>query len=110
MRHEFLIRVIFGDDRDPISGGKPPLDLKIINHLKFNVMKTQVVSKFTDKVPALFEDIFKPWTELFDGGFLRKELHVPAVNIIDHKGQYVLSMSAPGLKKRILRSMWMATF
>ncbi|QEM07662.1 Hsp20/alpha crystallin family protein [Mucilaginibacter rubeus] len=62
-------------------------------------MKTQVVSKFTDKVPALFEDIFKPWTELFDGGFLRKELHVPAVNIIDHKGQYILSMSAPGLKK-----------
>jgi HSP20 family protein len=70
-------------------------------------MKTQAVSKikertpslFTDRMPAFFEDFFKPWNELFDGHFLRRELNVPAVNITDHKDQYILSMSAPGLKK-----------
>jgi len=70
-------------------------------------MKTQAVSRinekspalFTDRMPAFFEDFFKPWNELFDGHFFRKELNIPAVNISDHKNQYILSMSAPGLKK-----------
>ncbi|WDF79907.1 Hsp20/alpha crystallin family protein [Mucilaginibacter sp. AW1-7] len=70
-------------------------------------MKTHAVTKlaekapslFTDRMPALFEDFFRPWNELFDGHFLRRELNVPAVNITDHKNQYILSMSAPGLKK-----------
>ncbi len=62
-------------------------------------MKTQAVSKLTDKMPALFEDFFKPWNELFDGRLFRRELNVPAVNIADHKDQFVVSLSAPGLKK-----------
>jgi len=62
-------------------------------------MKTQSVSKFTEKVPALFEDIFKPWNELLDGRLFGKDLKVPAVNIADHKDHYLVSLSAPGLKK-----------
>ncbi|MCC8426406.1 Hsp20/alpha crystallin family protein [Mucilaginibacter sp. UR6-11] len=62
-------------------------------------MKTQAVTKLTDTVPALFEDLLKPWNELFEGRLFRKELKVPAVNITDHKDRYLVSMSAPGLKK-----------
>lgn len=62
-------------------------------------MKTQALSKFTERVPVVFEDLFKPWNELFDGGLFRKELTVPAVNIAEHKDHYLVSMSAPGLKK-----------
>lgn len=70
-------------------------------------MKTQGVTKFADKVPALltdrmpalFEDFFRPWNNLFDGGLLKRELNVPAVNVAEHKDHYLLSMSAPGLKK-----------
>lgn len=70
-------------------------------------MKTQAVSKikentpslFTDRMPAFFEDFFKPWNNLFDGGLLRREMNVPAVNVTEHKDHYLLSMSVPGLKK-----------
>jgi HSP20 family protein len=62
-------------------------------------MKTQAVSKFTERMPALFEDFFKPWNELFDGRLFKRELNVPAVNIADHKDQYLVSLSAPGLQK-----------
>jgi HSP20 family protein len=62
-------------------------------------MKTQAVSRFTEKVPALFEDFFRPWGNLFDGGLLKREMNVPAVNVAEHKDHYLLSMSAPGLKK-----------
>jgi HSP20 family protein len=62
-------------------------------------MKTQAVTKFTEKMPVLFEDLFKPWNELFDGRLFGKELKVPAVNIAEHKDHYLVSMSAPGLKK-----------
>jgi HSP20 family protein len=70
-------------------------------------MKTQAVSKFTermpslftDRMPALFEDFFRPWGNLFDGRLLKGEMNVPAVNIAEHKDHYLLSLSAPGLQK-----------
>lgn len=62
-------------------------------------MKTQGVTKFTERMPALFDDLFKPWNELFDNRLFGKELKVPPVNIADHKDHYLVSMSAPGLKK-----------
>jgi HSP20 family protein len=48
-------------------------------------MKTQAVTKFTERMPALFEDFFKPWNELFDGRLLKREMNVPAVNVAEHK-------------------------
>lgn len=62
-------------------------------------MKTQAISKFTEKVPALFEELIKPWNELFENRLFTKELKVPAVNITEHKDHYLVAMSAPGLKK-----------
>lgn len=62
-------------------------------------MKTQAVSKFNDTMPVLFEDLLKPWNELFDGRLFKKELKVPAVNITEHQDHYLVSLSAPGLKK-----------
>lgn len=62
-------------------------------------MKNQSVTKFSEKIPAVFEDLFKPWSELFDNRFFKREMTVPAVNIIENKDHYQLSLSAPGLKK-----------
>lgn len=50
-------------------------------------------------MPVVFEDLFKPWNELFDGRFFKRTIDVPAVNIIENKDHYQLSLSAPGLKK-----------
>lgn len=62
-------------------------------------MKNQALTKFDERIPSVFEDLFRPWNDLFDGRFLRREMNVPAVNIIENKDHYQLSLSAPGLKK-----------
>lgn len=62
-------------------------------------MKNQAVTPFNEKMPAVFEDLFKPWTELFDGRFFKREMNVPAVNIAEYKDHYALTLSAPGLNK-----------
>ncbi|MCQ6961622.1 Hsp20/alpha crystallin family protein [Mucilaginibacter aquariorum] len=62
-------------------------------------MKTQAVIPLTERVPVLYEDLFKPWNELFDGHLFGKELKVPAANITEHKDHYLVALSAPGLKK-----------
>lgn len=62
-------------------------------------MKNQALTPFNEKIPAVFEDLFKPWNDLFDGRFLKREMNVPAVNIAEHKDHYLLSLSAPGLNK-----------
>lgn len=62
-------------------------------------MKNQSVTKFDEKIPSVFEDLFKPWNELFDGRFFKREMNIPAVNIVENKDHYQLSLSAPGLKK-----------
>jgi HSP20 family protein len=62
-------------------------------------MKNQAVTPFNEKMPAVFEDLFKPWTELFDGRFFKREMNFPAVNIAEYKDHYALTLSAPGLNK-----------
>jgi HSP20 family protein len=49
--------------------------------------------------PALFNDFFRPWNELFGNGgsFLRN--NIPAVNVSENQKEYRLSMAAPGLSK-----------
>ena len=61
-------------------------------------MKAQVLTKF-EGVPSVFEDFFKPWNEWFDGKSWGKVMNVPAVNITEHKDEYLVSLAAPGLKK-----------
>jgi len=62
-------------------------------------MKNQSVTKFDERMPLVFEDLFKPWNELFDGRLFKREMNIPAVNIVEKKDHYQLSLSAPGLKK-----------
>jgi len=50
--------------------------------------------------PCLFDDFFKPWNELFDNSrFWGRAATVPAVNIIDNKNEYKVTLAAPGLKR-----------
>lgn len=64
-------------------------------------MGTQALTKATEKLPALFDDFFRPWNEWFDnGGNIRgRVLSVPAVNITENKDDYLVSLAVPGMKK-----------
>jgi HSP20 family protein len=54
-----------------------------------------------ERMPAMLDDFFKPWNEWFDNGssLFNRMLTVPAVNIVENKNEYVVSMSVPGFKK-----------
>ncbi len=63
-------------------------------------MGTQALAKLSERMPSVFDDFFKPWNEWFDnGGVLGRTMNVPAVNITEHKDEYLVSLAAPGLKK-----------
>jgi HSP20 family protein len=63
-------------------------------------MGTQALVKNTERMPSVFDDYFKPWNEWFDkGGLFGGAMNVPAVNITEHKDEYMVSLAAPGLKK-----------
>lgn len=63
-------------------------------------MATQALSKWSENMPSVFEDFFKPWNEWFEGGGARNRLlNVPAVNITEQKDAYEVSLAAPGLRK-----------
>ena len=62
-------------------------------------MTTQSLAKLADKMPSVFDDFFKPWNEWFDGGVWGRTHKVPAVNITEQEGEYIVSLAAPGLKK-----------
>lgn len=63
-------------------------------------MGTQALSKLSERMPSVFDDFFKPWNEWFDNGNLwSRAINVPAVNIIEHKDEYQVSMAIPGMKK-----------
>lgn len=61
-------------------------------------MTTNVFPKRVDRLPAMFEDFFKPWDEFFDTRW-GKMATIPAVNIIDTMDEYKLWFAVPGLKK-----------
>ena len=63
-------------------------------------MGTQALAKVNQRMPSVFDDFFRPWNEWFDNGeFLSRTLSIPAVNIIEHKDEYLVSLAVPGLKK-----------
>jgi HSP20 family protein len=63
-------------------------------------MGTQALAKATERMPSVFDDFFKPWNEWFDnGGFAGRTMNVPAVNITEHKDEYIVSLAVPGMKK-----------
>ena len=65
-------------------------------------MGTQALAKVSERLPAVFDDFFKPWNEWFDdsnGGFFGRMTKIPAVNITEQKDEYKVSLAAPGLKK-----------
>ncbi len=64
-------------------------------------MSTQSLVKTTERMPALFDDFFKPWNEWFgnSGDILGRVLTVPQVNITENKEEYMVSLAAPGMKK-----------
>jgi HSP20 family protein len=61
-------------------------------------MGTQL-AKVTERMPTVFDDFFKPWNEWFDGGLRGRILNIPAVNIIEQKDDFKVSLAVPGMKK-----------
>jgi HSP20 family protein len=63
-------------------------------------MSTKAVSK-VGMLPTVFDDFFKPWNEWFDNGgsLMGRMMTVPAVNIVEDKNDYKVSLAVPGMKK-----------
>jgi len=59
-------------------------------------MATRELTKRSELFPAFFDDFFKSWND-FPG--LGRALTTPAVNIIENKNHFEVSVAAPGLKK-----------
>ena len=58
------------------------------------------LSRLSGRMPSLFNDFFKPWNEWYEGDSLSGQLaKIPAVNISEHKHEYLVSLAAPGMKK-----------
>lgn len=62
-------------------------------------MSTKELSKRVNQSPSVWDEFFKPWGDWFPNGNLFKQDTLPAVNILDNKDKYQLSLAAPGLKK-----------
>lgn len=63
-------------------------------------MGTQALTRPADKrMPAVFDEFFKPWNEWFEGGVFGRTMNMPAVNITEQKDDYLVALAAPGLKK-----------
>jgi HSP20 family protein len=62
-------------------------------------MATQALAKLSQRIPAVFENLFSPWNDLFDGGSGGLTMNVPAVNILEQQNEYIVSLAVPGMKK-----------
>ena len=63
-------------------------------------MTTRALIKNREFFPSVFEDFFKPWNEWFPpNDFMARTLTVPAVNVMEHKDEYLVTVAAPGMKK-----------
>jgi len=67
-------------------------------------MSTKDLVRKRESLPSIFNDFFRPWESLFDfnGGGLThnlRSLSIPAVNIVEQKDSYEVSLAAPGMKK-----------
>ena len=63
-------------------------------------MSTRAISK-PGMLPTVFDDFLKPWNEWFDNGglFSGRTMTMPAVNIVENKDDYKVSLAVPGMKK-----------
>lgn len=63
-------------------------------------MSTRALAK-PGMLPTVFDEFFKPWNEWFDNGnsFFGRVMTVPAVNIVENKEDYMVSLAVPGMKK-----------
>lgn len=63
-------------------------------------MSTKALTK-VGMLPTVFDDFFKPWNEWFDNGgsVYNRMMTVPAVNIVEDKNDYKVSLAVPGMKK-----------
>lgn len=63
-------------------------------------MTTRAISK-PGMLPTVFDEFFKPWNEMFENGssFFGRVMTVPAVNILENKNEYNVSLAVPGMKK-----------
>jgi HSP20 family protein len=64
-------------------------------------MSTRTLTRNGGTLPTLIDDFFKPWNEWFESGssLMNRMLTVPAVNIVESKEEYKLSIAVPGMKK-----------
>lgn len=53
--------------------------------------------------PSVFDDFFRPWNNWLDNGLVSRMLTVPAVNIMESKDTFRLSIAVPGMKKEDLK-------
>lgn len=53
------------------------------------------------RLPAVLDDLFKPWNEWFDEGtaFFNRQLTIPAVNVSETKENFMVTLAVPGMKK-----------
>lgn len=63
-------------------------------------MSTRAIAK-PGMLPTVFDEFFKPWNEWFDNSsaFLGRTMTMPAVNIVENKEDYMVSLAVPGMKK-----------
>jgi len=65
-------------------------------------MTTKSLARTEGMIPSVFDDFFKPWNEWFNttnGGLMGRVLTMPAVNIIENKNGFHVSIAVPGMKK-----------
>jgi HSP20 family protein len=62
-------------------------------------MGTQTLAKLSERMPSVFDDFFKPWNELYEGGLWGRTMNIPAVNITEQKDDYEVALAVPGMKK-----------
>jgi len=63
-------------------------------------MATRALTRSTGLLPAMFEDFFRPWDEMFEtSGLWGRTMNVPAVNITETKDDFELALAVPGMKK-----------
>ncbi len=63
-------------------------------------METKALTRLNESMPSVFDDFFKPWTDLFDSGRWNvRPMNVPAVNITEHPNEYLVALAVPGMKK-----------
>jgi HSP20 family protein len=65
-------------------------------------MNTLALNRAFTGTPAVFGDIFRPWTGFFDDDNINtwsSSINIPSVNIVETEKDYQLSMAVPGLKK-----------